>query len=177
MCNEGFNGPHGHPHGHPHGGKCGPIGPGFFAQMLGPGFPDMMKKFGRHMKACGQQMGAWVPYNLEKTEDGYLIQIPLPGRSKEEVKVSIIGKTLNIAAAKPKAEEAKEKESLDCCHETPWGPFLRKFFMFVEVNMDIPLPENADENNIKSVMSNGLLKIKIGKKPAKNIDISENGNN
>ena len=42
--------------------------------------------------------------------------------------------------------------------------------------MDIPLPADADENSITSKMANGLLRIRVGKKPAKPIDINE-GNN
>jgi HSP20 family molecular chaperone IbpA len=43
--------------------------------------------------------------------------------------------------------------------------------------MDIELHENADLDSIKSVMANGLLRIKVGKKPAKKVDIKTDENN
>jgi len=43
--------------------------------------------------------------------------------------------------------------------------------------MDIPLPADADENTISSKLTNGLLRITIGKKLAKKIDINEEQNN
>ena len=39
-----------------------------------------------------------------------------------------------------------------------------------------PLPSDAVEDNIKSVMSNGVLKIKIGKKSPKNINVDDEQN-
>ena len=52
-------------------------------------------------------------------------------------------------------------------------PFSWKGFAFVEVNMDISLPVDANADTLTSKMANGLLKISVGKKPAKNIDISD----
>jgi HSP20 family molecular chaperone IbpA len=43
--------------------------------------------------------------------------------------------------------------------------------------MDIPLPADANEDSIVSKMANGLLRIRIGKKPAKPININEEGSN
>lgn len=163
MCDtsKGFSSPGGHSH-------------SFFA-----GFPfeKIMQKIGAHFQHCGTNMahvGHWVPHNLEERQNEYLIQIPLPGRGKEDIKVSLTGRTLNIKASKPKEAEEESKDE-KCNH--PFGGFMRHLFSFIEVDMDIPLPENADENNIKSAMSKGLLKIKIGKKPAKNINIDVNGTN
>ena len=66
-------------------------------------------------------------------------------------------------------EEEKEQKSP---HEW-WGPMFLKGFTFIDVNMDIPLPADADTNTIVSKMANGLLKVTFGKKPPKNIDVSE----
>ena len=156
---------HGKGAGHQHQHWCGP---GAFAH----GFPHFMRKIARHIDECMGRFGSWVPYNLEDREDGYLITVPLPGRTKEDVTVSLIGNSLNIKASKPKTEgEAKDESG------QPRHPFLRFFFTFIDVDMDIPLPANADVDSIKSVMANGLLKVKIGKKPSKKIDINEAGNN
>ena len=52
-------------------------------------------------------------------------------------------------------------------------PFFRRGFSFINVDMDIPLPIDADTDTLVSKMANGLLKITMGKKPAKNIDVSD----
>ncbi len=122
-------------------------------------------------------LGSHIPFNVEELGDSYLITVPLAGRTKEDVKVSLINKHINIKADKPKIpeidhlkEEPIEKESTqDFC-----PPFFRKGFTFVDVDMDIPLPIDADTETLVSKMAYGLLKITMSKKPAKNIDISEN---
>ena len=177
MCDEhgfrppraGNHRPGGHHVGHPPG-----IGIG---AMCGCG-PKEMKMFGQmarkwmHAFMGGYEGG--VPYNLEDKGDHYLVSIPLAGRTKEDVKVSLINNTLNVKADKPKfdGEEASKAEKKA---EGPI-PFTANFFRFVKVDMDIQLPVDADKDTIKSLMQNGLLRIKVGKKPPKNIDVDEVNN-
>lgn len=156
---------HGKGVGHQHGHGCGPM-------PFMRGIPHMMKQFAHHMEGCMGRAGSWIPYNLERREDGYVITVPIPGRTKEDVSVSLIGNNLNIKASKPKTDGEPKEESGE-----PENPFLKFFFKFIDVDMDIPLPANADLDSIKSVMANGLLKVKVGKKPSKNIDINDAENN
>lgn len=128
---------------------------------------------GRFMKHFMGGFGNWIPHNIEDLGQEYLITMPLPGRTKEDVEVSLINKNLNIKAKKPKVPEREgiKKE------EKEQFTFPFHGFRFVDVNMDIPLPADANEDSIVSKMANGLLRIRIGKKPAKPIDINEEGNN
>ncbi|MFX1323435.1 MAG: Hsp20/alpha crystallin family protein [Promethearchaeota archaeon] len=132
-----------------------------------------MRNMARHfMKGF---MGSYIPYNLEDLGEKYLITVPLAGRTKEQVSVSLINKHLNVKAEKPNIPErgeVKEKpEEENSPHE--WGgPHFWKGFTFIEVNMDIPLPADADTDTIVSTMANGLLKVTFGKKPAKKIDVT-----
>jgi HSP20 family molecular chaperone IbpA len=132
-----------------------------------------MKKMAHHFMRGF--MGSHIPYNLEDLGETYLITVPLAGRTKQEVKVSLINKHLNIKAEKPKITEREkveeEPEEEGGSHEG-FGPFFWKGFTFIEVNMDIALPADADTDTIVSKMANGLLKITFGKKPAKKIDVS-----
>ncbi|MFW9896397.1 MAG: Hsp20/alpha crystallin family protein [Candidatus Thorarchaeota archaeon] len=168
------------PHGHqnPHG----PHGPGGHHGRRGMGGcfsfdPRMMQKMMKMTKHFMKGfMGNYIPHNLEDLGDSYLITVPLAGRTKEEVKVSLLDNHLNIKAEKPKipelekVKEASEKDEApyECC-----GPSFWKGFTFIEVNMDILLPADANTDTIVSKMANGLLKITFGKKPPKKIDISE----
>jgi len=172
MCDEhGFRTPRAR---HPHAEH--PFGMGLGA-MFGCG-PEDMKRMGQmarkwmHAFMGGYEGG--VPYNLEDKGEHYLVSVPLAGRTKEDVKVSLINNTLNVKADKPKfdGEEPKKEEKKA---EGPI-PFTANFFRFVKVDMDIQLPTDADKDSIKSLMQNGLLKIKVGKKPPTNINISDENN-
>ena len=71
---------------------------------------------GRFMRGFMGGFGNWIPHNLEDLGEEYLITVPLPGRTKEEVKVSLINKILNVSAEKPKVPEvegAEKKEKED----------------------------------------------------------------
>ena len=163
MCNEGN---HVRPHGRRGMVGCFP----FNTQQI-----HKMKHLARHfMKGF---IGSHIPYNIEDIGDSYLITVPLAGRTKEEVKVSLINKHLNIKAEKPKIPEKEnlqeEKKEQESPKEWYWPSFW-KGFMFIDVNMDIPLPIDADTDTIVSKMANGLLKVTFNKKPPKKIDVSEN---
>jgi HSP20 family molecular chaperone IbpA len=132
-----------------------------------------MKRFAGHfMRNMARGFGNFVPYNVEDLENIYLITVPLPGRSKDEVTISLINKHLTITAKKPKIPEAESQKTEKRAEGIPWNGFT-----FIDVDMDIPLPIDADENNISSKMANGLLRITLDKKPAKNIDVNEESNN
>jgi len=174
--NRGPHGPHGPqnrhgPHGpHGHRGRRGMAG----CFPFDPQMMHKMKKMARHFMRGF--MGNQIPYNLEDLGDSYLITVPLAGRTKEDVKVSLLTNHLNIKAEKPKIPEMEklkdkpedESSSNECC-----GPSFGRGFTFIDVNMDIPFPADTDTETILSKMSNGLLKITFGKKPAKKIDISD----
>ncbi|MFW9971386.1 MAG: Hsp20/alpha crystallin family protein [Candidatus Odinarchaeota archaeon] len=142
---------------------------------FGPHEITKMKRMARHF--MHGFMGSYIPFNIEDLGDSYLITVPLAGRTKEEVKVSLINKHLNIKAEKPKIperENLKEKPEEKDSNQDWCMPFFRKGFSFIDVDMDITLPSDADTETLVSKMSNGLLKITMAKKPAKKIDISEN---
>lgn len=142
---------------------------------FGPQDIAKMKRMAKHF--MHGFMETHIPYNVEDLGESFLITVPLAGRTKEDVKVSLINKHLNINAEKPKISEREnleENPEEEKSAEAWCMPFFRKGFTFIDVNMDIPLPADADTESLVSKMANGLLKITMRKKPAKKIDISEN---
>jgi len=135
---------------------------------------DMAKMRRMAHQFMGNFMGNYIHHNIEDLGEDYLITVPLPGRTKDDVTVSLVSKHLNIKASKPKVPE-HEKANQE--PERKGFPFMFKGYTFVEVNMDVPLPADADENKISSRMTNGLLRVSIGKKPATPIDITDEPNN
>ena len=134
----------------------------------------MKNMAGHFMRNFMGHLGNYVPHNVEDIGDMYLITVPLPGRAKEDVKVSIINKIINVTASKP---SIPEQEGVERKPKGKAQPFPGFGFRFIDVNIDIPLPTDADENSILSKMANGLLRITVNKKPAKNIDINDEQNN
>ena len=164
------HGPHGPSGRHGHHGRKGMAG----CFPFDPQMMHKMKKMAKHFMRGF--MGNQIPYNLEDLGDSYLITVPLAGRTKEDVKVSLLTNHLNIKAEKPnipEREKLKEKPEEEGSPNFWFGPSFWKGFTFIDVNMDIPLPADADTESIVSKMANGLLKITFSKKPAKKIDISE----
>jgi len=138
---------------------------------------DIVKMKRMAHQFMGSFMGDYIHHNIEDLGSEYLIVVPLPGRVKDDVTVSLINKNLNIKANKPKVPE---HEKINEEPKKQGFPFMFKGFTFIDVNMDVPLPADADENKISSRMTNGLLRVIIGKLPqpiAKPIDISEEPNN
>ena len=165
MCDNKNYGPRHHDkyYGPRHMPDCIPFNPRDIAKMR-----RMAHQF------MGNFMGSYIHHNIEDLENEYLITVPLPGRTKDDVTVSLINKHLNIEASKPKVPEHEKGKQEP---KQQGFPFMFKGFTFVDVNMDVPLPADADENKISSKMTNGLLRVIIGKKPAKPIDITEEPNN
>ncbi len=133
-----------------------------------------MKRMAKHF--MGGFMRSHIPYNVEDLGDSFLITVPLAGRTKEEVKVSLINKHINIKAEKPKISEReslKDKPEESKTTQEWCMPSFWKGFTFIDVNVDIPLPTDANTDTLTSKMANGLLKITMEKKPAKKIDISD----
>jgi len=162
MCQES---PHGSHHGRVGRVGCFPFNPQQLHKMK-----HLAKNFMRGF------MESHIPYNVEDLGDSYLITVPLVGRTKDEVKVSLINKYLNIKAERPKIPEKENIKEEEKEHESPHeccGPTFWKGFTFIDVNMDVPLPADADTDTIVSKMANGLLKVTFGKKPPKNINVSE----
>ncbi|KAG0620883.1 hypothetical protein M758_4G252100 [Ceratodon purpureus] len=95
-----------------------------------------------------------------ETPTTHIFQVDLPGVKKEDIKLQIIeGTTLEICGNRGK----EEVRNIDKWHivERTFGNFLRRF----------RLPQNANSEEIKASVENGVLTITISKhkKPEPNI--------
>lgn len=75
-------------------------------------------------------------YHSEKTDDGYLLEMSVPGLGKKDLSVKIIKGRLNI-----KSEV-----------ETKWVKPFEKTFI---------LPEESNSKKIKATVENGILSVNI----------------
>ena len=75
-------------------------------------------------------------YHSEKTDDGYKLEIAVPGLTKEDLKLKIIKGRLNVKSEK----------------ENYWTSSFDEMFI---------LPEDVDLKLLKASVENGVLSIKI----------------
>lgn len=115
-----------------------------------------------------RQYGQFMPYDLEETENEYVITMPLPGFSAENIDVSISGKNISIEANPPKKETPPEGTSLPkkivSMSEFVWNRPIR---------VDVPVNEEIEGEEVKAHLKNGLLSVKFHKKPKKTIKVEE----
>ncbi|KAH7670395.1 HSP20 family protein, partial [Dioscorea alata] len=92
----------------------------------------------------------------KETPEAHVFKADLPGLKKEEVKVEVEeGRILQISGERSKEQEEKN----DKWHrvERSSGKFLRRF----------RLPENANVDQVKAAMENGVLTVTVPKEEVK----------
>jgi len=80
-----------------------------------------------------------------------VLRAEVPGMSKEEINISVLGNTLTISGER-KTEEEVEEDDYYCC-ERSYGRFQR----------DITLPQGVDAEKIKASYKSGVLEVVLPK--------------
>lgn len=96
--------------------------------------------------------------DFDETENEYIVEIELPGMNKEDIDLNVKNNSVEVKAKK-KQEKSDEKEE---------GSFYAK--SFAGFYQSITLPEDADSDNIEAEYKNGILTLKIPKKPSSDKD-------
>lgn len=92
--------------------------------------------------------------DVKETEDGFVLDIDLPGYTKDEVKGEIKDGYLTVSAFKSSEKEDKDEEGKYIRRERFAGNCSRSFYV----------GENITEEDIKAKFENGILKVSIPKK-------------
>ena len=101
------------------------------------------------------EMPAWTPVaNISETETEYLIKAELPEVGKEDVKVTVNEDVITISGERRKEVEQQNERVHRI--ESFYGNFSRSF----------RLPDDADVASIQAESRNGILKVRVPKKPA-----------
>jgi len=114
----------------------------------------MMSHFANPVLWSTQGGQLWTP-NVDVIEaiKHWTFEMDLPGVSKDDINVEVLDKDLVIKAQARQHQEKSIAEGRYHRRERRSGYFERV----------IPLPENADENNITCAFSNGVLTVTIPK--------------
>ena len=99
--------------------------------------------------------------DVKETEDGYELEMDLPGFKKEEVSVELNDGYITIRAAKGLDEDEKEKKT---------GKYIRRERYSGACERSFYVGEGVTQQDIKASFKHGILKLDIPKKEAKKIE-------
>ncbi|CAL0317656.1 unnamed protein product [Lupinus luteus] len=96
--------------------------------------------------------------NWKETTEAHVFKVELPGLKNGDVKVDILDRrVVQISGEWSKENKEKDKKIMLRHMERNGGKFIRRF----------RLPENANVNQVKACMENGVLTITVPKEEAK----------
>ena len=90
--------------------------------------------------------------NINETNDGYHLELNVPGRNKEDFKVAIENNLLTIAFEQKEAAEQADYKT------------LRREFSFKSFKRSFSLDEKVNADAVQAKYENGILKLFLPKK-------------
>ena len=109
-------------------------------------------------KLYGHHAANLMKTDIQEHEDGYTLEMDLPGFKKEEIKVELNNGYMTISAAKGLDEDEKDKKS---------GKYIRRERYTGSCQRSFYVGEDVTEEDIKAEFKHGILKLFIPKKEAK----------
>jgi HSP20 family protein len=105
----------------------------------------------------------WAPaIDVSENDTEVTIRAEAPGIPAKDFDISVSGKTLTIAGQKDESSEKKEENFYHC--ERRFGSFRRS----------IELPDSVDADKVTAESDNGVVTIRVAKKPgakAKQVEV------
>jgi len=96
--------------------------------------------------------------DVRENENGYELDVELPGFRKEDVQLTLEKGVLNIAVAKNETSEEKDEKT---------GKLIRQERYSGSMNRSFYVGDNLSEDDITAKMENGVLTLKLPKKGPK----------
>ena len=115
-------------------------------------FKDMQKKL------YGHRAKNVMSTDVKEVENGYELEMDLPGFKKDEIKASVENGYLTISAARGLDEDEKDKKS---------GKYIRRERYAGACERSFYVGEGISQDDIKASFQHGILKLFIPKEPEK----------
>ena len=128
-------------------------------------FSDPVEKrfFGKKNPLYGKHAKNLMKTDVQESDDSYIMEMDLPGFSKDEVKVSLKDGYLTVKAAKGLDEESEKKNTKYIRKERYAGECERSFYV-----------GDVKESDIKGEFKHGILTLTIPKvQPQKEVDTTK----
>ena len=123
-------------------------------------FPFDDEFFGRKNPLYGKHAKNMMKTDVRETDNGYELDIDLPGFKKDEISAQLKDGYLTISAAKGLDKDEKEKDGKYIRRERYAGTMSRSFYV----------GEGVEQDDIHAKYENGILKLSIPKKDAKEVE-------
>lgn len=133
--------------------------PSIFGENLFEDFfnDDFMRPVTRQTRRYATPTTTVMKTDIRETEDGFMLDIDLPGYKKEDVQAELKDGYMTISAQKKTENEEKNENGNYIRRERFVGSCSRSFFVGKEIT----------EEDIKAKFEDGILKISVPKKEAK----------
>ena len=127
--------------------------PSIFGENL---FDDFFNDFARPVRFTNST-NYMMKTDVKETENGYELDIDLPGYKKEDIKAELKDGYMTISAQSSKNEDEKDKDGKYIRRERYYGNCSRTFYV----------GDDVTQEDIKAKFEDGILKIAVPKKEAK----------
>ena len=111
-------------------------------------------------KLYGKKAGRIMKTDIKEKDNGYELEIDLPGFTKDEIKASLENGYLKISAAKRLDKDEKDKKGKYIRKERYAGAMSRSFYV----------GEGITQEDIKAKYEDGILRLSVPKKEAKAVE-------
>ena len=118
-------------------------------------FKDMQKKL------YGHRAKNVMSTDVKEVENGYELEMDLPGFKEDEIKASVENGYLTISAARGLDEDEKDKKS---------GKYIRRERYAGACERSFYVGEGISQDDIKASFQHGILKLFIPKEPEKSVE-------
>ena len=123
-------------------------------------FPDFTDNANIEKALYGKHAKNLMKTDVKDTENGYEVDIDLPGFKKDEISIELENGYLTVSAAKGLDKDEEDKKGKYIRKERYAGAMQRSFYV----------GENLTDEDIKAKYENGILKLSVPKKPAKAVE-------
>lgn len=131
--------------------------PSIFGEDLFDGFFNDFARPVRKNVSVNNAVPAVMRTDIREHENGYELDIDLPGYKKEDVQAQLKDGYLTVTATAKKDEDQKEEDGTYIRRERYYGTCSRSFYV----------GEDVEQKDITAKFENGILKIDVPKKEAK----------
>ena len=123
-------------------------------------FEDWMGGFPSANDFFSNQNRDIMKTDVKESEDGYLLEIDLPGFKKDDVKASLKDGYMTVSASRTTDKDEKDQEGRYIRKERYEGSCSRSFYV----------GKNVTESDINAKFEDGILKISVPKKVPEEIE-------
>ena len=122
--------------------------------------PFDMDFFGRKNPLYGKNAKHMMKTDIREHDNGYEVDIDLPGFKKDEISLELENGYLTVSAAKGLDKDEQDKKGKYIRRERYAGTMQRSFYV----------GDDVTQEDIKAKFENGILRLSIPKKDAKAVE-------